>query len=57
VIRGSKCEGEEVLCVEPTTDPYHLDFSSADNGDYVLVIENNIPFNQTVTYSITTDCP
>jgi len=57
LIRGTQCEGEEVRCVEPITDPYDLPFTAADNGDYVLVVENQNPFTPTVTYSITTDCP
>jgi hypothetical protein len=57
LIRGTKCEGEEARCIVPTTDPYTLGFTSADNGDYVLVIENDHPFSATLTYSITTDCP
>jgi len=57
LIRGTKCEGEEARCIVPTTDPYDLAFTSADNGDYVLVIENDHPFSATVTYSISTDCP
>ena len=57
LIRGTKGEGEEVSCAIPTTATYDLGFSADDNGDYLLVIENNNPFTPPVSYSITTDCP
>jgi hypothetical protein len=56
LISGTKCDGQEVSCIEPA-DTHNLNFSAADNGDYVLVIENHLPFTPTLTYSIATDCP
>lgn len=57
LLRGSKCEGAEVQCIDVESSAQDLPFSAKDNGDYVLVIENPDPFGASVTYSLSTDCP
>jgi hypothetical protein len=57
LIRGTKCDGPEVRCFAPGPDEFILGFTNADNGDYVLAIENQDPFSQPLSYSLATDCP
>lgn len=58
VLRGSDCALEEVACARGTdAGGMVFEFTSKDEGEYTLVIENSDPFAGSGTYSVINDCP
>lgn len=60
LLKGKQCDGPETKCQQSTGSgtsyTTSFSFSEADNGDYVLVIENLNPDALTITYSIAQFC-
>lgn len=58
LLRGDRCEGEEIYCEQfVDTSPHTITFwaGNGDNGDYVLVVEHAY-HSAGITLSITSDC-
>lgn len=56
LLRGNDCRGEELDCTDSVAPATFNFVGTDDNGDYVLVVENQHAFGGPVTYSIQTNC-
>lgn len=56
LLPGTQCAGPELQCYATANGTGLSFFGASENGDYTLVIENHDPFDQTLVYSVTTDC-